>query len=98
MEIVYLSNFMLDLSFKSFGTVPVNCDSTGALSVAGNPTQSTWTKHIALRFFLRELVKSGKTAIHLIPTRTMLADIGTKHLPNSAFRSILDLSRSADVL
>lgn len=65
-EAVYLSNFMMELGFKAFRSVPVNCDSTGALHLGGNTTYSSMTKHIALRFFfLRELVKTGNIASSL---------------------------------
>ena len=50
-EAVYLSNFRMELGFKTFSSVPINSDSTGALCVAGNAMFSSRTKHIALRFF-----------------------------------------------
>ena len=40
-EAVYLSNFLKELQFESFSSVPINCDSTGALTVAGNATYSS---------------------------------------------------------
>ena len=89
-ESTYLSNFMLELDFKSFSSVPINCDSTDALHVSGNSTYSSRTKHIALSFFfLRELVKGGKITIHHVPTQQMLADCATKHLAKTQFGSIL---------
>ena len=57
-EEVYISNFFMELGFKTFSSVPINSDSTGALSVAGNAMFSSRTKHIALLFFfVRELMK-----------------------------------------
>ena len=57
-EAVYLSNFLMELGFKTFSSVPINSDSTGVLSVAGNAMFSSRTKYIALRFFfVRELIK-----------------------------------------
>ena len=89
-EATHLSNFMLELGFKYFSSVPINCDSTGALHVAGNSTYSSRTKHIALRFFfLCELVKGGKITIHHLPTQQMLADCVTKHLAKTQYGSIL---------
>ena len=89
-EATYLSNFMLELGFKSFSSLPINCDSTGALHVAGNSTYSSSTKHIALRFFfLHEVVMSGKIAIHHVPTQQMLANCATKHLAKTQFGSIV---------
>ena len=90
-EAVYLFNFMTELSFgELFSTVHINCDSTGALHIAGNKRYSSRTKHIALRFFyLRELINDGTITVHHVPTQAMLADCCTKHLSKGAFREIL---------
>ena len=89
-EAVYLSNFLMELGFKTFSSVPINSDSTGALSVEGNIMFSSRTKHIALRFFfVRELIKRNKIALHHKPTQQMLADIATKHLSKQRFRKLL---------
>ena len=72
---------MIEVGFKTFSSVPVNCDSTGALHLGDNATYSLKTKHIALRFFfLRELVKTVKITIHHLGTGKMLADVSTKYL------------------
>ena len=89
-EAVYLSNFLMELGFETFSSVPINSDSTGALSVAGNAMFSSRTKHIALRFFfVRELIKRNEITLHHKPTQQMLADIATKHLSKQKFRELL---------
>ena len=89
-EAVYLSNFMTELGFKDFSSVPINSDSTGALNVAGNAMFSSRTKHIALRFFfIRELIKRKQITLHHKPSAEQLADCCTKHLPKHQFASIL---------
>ena len=89
-EAVYLSNFLMELGFKTFSSVPINSDSTGALSVAGNAMSSSKAKHIALRFFfVRKLIKRNKIILHHKPTQQMLADIATKHLSKQRFRELL---------
>ena len=89
-EAVYPSNFLMELGFKTFSSVPINSDSTGALSVAGNALFSSRTKHIALRFFfVRELIKRNNITLHLKPTQQMLADITTKRLSKQRFRELL---------
>ena len=90
MEAVCLSNFLMEVGFKTFSSVPINSDSTGALSVAGNAMFSSRTKHIALRFFfVRELIKRNKITLHNKPTQQMLADIATKYLSKQRFRELL---------
>ena len=89
-EAVYLYNFLTELGLKDSSQVPIRSDSTGALSFAGNSMFSARTKHIALRyFFVRELVKKNKIALHYTPTKEMLADIATKHLSKHTFRDLL---------
>ena len=89
-EATYLSNFILKLGFKPVSSVPINCDRSGALHVAGNSTYSSRTKNIALRFFfLRELIKGGKIIIHHVPTQQILADCATKLLAKTELGSIL---------
>ena len=80
----------MELGFKTFSSVPINSDSTGALSVAGNAMFSSRTKHIALRFFfVRELIKRNKITLHHKPIQQMPADIATKHLSKQRFRELL---------
>ena len=89
-EAVYISNFMTELNFKTFGSVPINSDSTGALTVAGNAMHSQRTKHVVLRyFFIRELVLRGQITLHHRPSEHQLADIATKYLPKHRFASII---------
>ena len=88
-EVVYLSNFLMELGFKTFSSVPINSGGTGALSVAGNAMFSSKTKHIALRFFVRKLIKRNKMTLHHKPTQQMLAGIAIKHLSKQRFRELL---------
>ena len=88
--VVYRSTFLMELGFKTFSSVPINSDSTGALSVAGNAMFRSRTKHIALRlFFVRELIKRNKITLHHKPTQQMPADIATKHLSKQIFHELL---------
>ena len=89
-EAVYLSNILMKLRFKTFSSVPINSDSTGALSVVGNAMFSSRTKHIAIRFFfVRELMDRKIITLHNAPTQQMLADIATKHLSEQKFCELL---------
>ena len=89
-EALYLSNFLMELGFKTFSSVPINSDSIGAPSVAGKAMFSSRTKHIALPFFfVRELIKRNKIILHHKPTQQMLADIATKRLSKQRFRELL---------
>jgi hypothetical protein len=70
---------MSDFS-EEYTHVPLQCDSTSAISVAKNPVLHSKTKHIKVRYhFLRDNVEKGKITIH-VPTHDQLADVFTKPL------------------
>lgn len=96
-EAVSLCNFLKGLQFENLSSVPSNCDSTGALTVAGNAAYSSRTKHTALDFFfLLELVQDGKITLHSVPTGKMLAGCGTKPLAKGPFRNIMNQIKDVD--
>jgi hypothetical protein len=66
---------------KEYTHVPLQCDSTSAISVAKNPVLHSKTKHLKVRYhFLRDNV----ALIH-VPTHDQLADIFTKPLDQATF-------------
>jgi hypothetical protein len=66
--------------------VPLQCDSTSAISVAKNPVLHSKTKHIEVRYhFLRDNVEKEKIALIHVPTNDQLADIFTKPLDQEIF-------------
>lgn len=76
----------MELGLKSFRSMSVNCDSTGALHGAGNWTCSSRTKHITSGFFFGgELAKTDKITTHHVSTRQLLADCANKHLTKNQF-------------
>jgi hypothetical protein len=66
---------------EEYTHVPLQCDSTSAISVAKNLVLHSKTKHIEVRYhFLRDNVENGKIALIHIPTNDQLANIFTKPL------------------
>jgi hypothetical protein len=71
---------------EEYTHVPLQCDSTSAISVAKNPMLHSKTKHIEVRYhFLRDNVEKGKIALIHVPTHDQLADIFTKPLDQATF-------------
>jgi hypothetical protein len=63
---------------EEYTHVPLQCDSTSAISVAKNPVLHSKTKHIEVRYhFLRDNAEKGKIALIQVPTHDQLADIFT---------------------
>jgi hypothetical protein len=71
---------------EEYTIVPLQCDSTSAISVAKNPVLHFKTKHIEVRYhFLRDNVEKGKIALIHVPKQDQLADIFTKPLDQANF-------------
>ena len=63
-EAVFCSNMMKELGLGAhFDSVPLYIGNISALHVAGNRTNSSRVKHVALRYFIQELVKEGRITV-----------------------------------
>jgi hypothetical protein len=68
---------------EEYTHVPLQCDSTSAISVAKNPVLHSKTKHIEVRYhFLRDNIEKGKIALIHVPTHNQLV---TKPLYQATF-------------
>jgi hypothetical protein len=81
-QVLWITYTMSDFG-EEYTQVPLQCDSTSAISVAKNPVLH---KHIEVRYhFLRDNVEKGKIAFIHVPTHDQLADIFTKPLDQATF-------------
>jgi hypothetical protein len=84
-QLLWISYAMSDFG-EEYTHVPLQCDSTSAISVAKNPLLHSKTKHIEVRYhFLRDNVGKGKIALIHVPTHDQLTDIFTKPLDQATF-------------
>jgi hypothetical protein len=66
---------------EEYTHVPLQCDSTSAISVAKNPVLQSKTKPIEVRYhFLGDNIEKGKIYLIHVPKHDQLADIFTKPL------------------
>jgi hypothetical protein len=71
---------------EEYTHVPLQCDSTSAISVVKNTVLHSKTKHIEVRYhFLRDNVEKGKITLIHVPTHDQLADIFPKPLDQATF-------------
>jgi hypothetical protein len=82
--------FCITYTMSDFGEeythVPLQCDSTNAISVAKNLVLHSKTKHIEVRYhFLRDNVEKEKITLIHVPTHDQLADIFIKPLDRATF-------------
>jgi hypothetical protein len=84
-QLLWITYTMSDFD-EEYTHVPLQCDSTSALSVAKNLVLHSKTKHIEVRYhFLIDNVEKGKIALIHVPTHDQLADIFTKPLDQATF-------------
>jgi hypothetical protein len=84
-QLLWITYTMSDFG-EEYNHVPLQCDSTSAISVAKNPVLDSKTKHIEVRYyFLRDNVEKGKIALIHVPTHNQLVDIFTKPLVQATF-------------
>jgi hypothetical protein len=84
-QLLWITYTMSDFG-EEYTHVPLQCDSTSAISVAKNPVLHSKTKHIEVRYhFLRDNVEKGKIALIHVHTHEQLADIFTKPLDQATF-------------
>jgi hypothetical protein len=84
-QLLWITYTMSDFG-EEYTHVPLQCDSTSAISVAKNLVLHSKTKHIEVRYhFLRDNVEKGKITLIHVPTHDQLADIFTKPLDQATF-------------
>jgi hypothetical protein len=84
-QLLWITYTMSDFS-EEYTRVPLQCDSTSAISVAKNPVLYSKTKHIEVRYhFRRDNIHKGKIALIHVPTHDQLADNFTKPLDQATF-------------
>jgi hypothetical protein len=84
-QLLWITYTMSDFG-DEYTHVPLQCDSTSAISVAKNPILHSKTKHIEVRYhFLRDNVEKGKIALIHVLTHDQLAAILTKPLDQATF-------------
>jgi hypothetical protein len=84
-QLLWITYTMSDFG-EEYTYVPLQCDSTDAISVAKNPVLHSKTKHIEVRYHsLRDNIEKGKIALIHVPTHDQLADIFTKLLHQATF-------------
>ena len=70
-------------------TMVVYCDNFSAIDISKNPVQHSKTKHIEIRYhYIRDLVERKIVALEYIPIERQNADIFTKPLDRSEFKTL----------
>jgi hypothetical protein len=84
-QLLWITYSMSDFG-DEYTHVPLQCDSTSAISVAKNPVLHSKIKHIEVRYhFLRDNVEKGKITLIHVHTHDQLADIFNKPLDQATF-------------
>ena len=86
-EARWLHNFAGELNMNQLiKPIDVYSDSQGAIAMTYNPVNRSTTKHIALAdHYVREQQEEGVISVSYVDTQSMIADIFTKPLGDTAF-------------
>jgi hypothetical protein len=84
-QLLWITYTMIDFG-EEYTHVPLQCDSTSAISVEKNLVLHSKTKHMEVRYHLpRDNVEKGKITLIHVPTHDQFADIFTKPLDQATF-------------
>ncbi|PKU66895.1 Retrovirus-related Pol polyprotein from transposon TNT 1-94 [Dendrobium catenatum] len=88
-EIIWLRQLLADFHTPQNDPTTVFCDNTSAIALANNPVFHARTKHIEVDcHFIRDCIKKKHISVHHICTDDQIADLFTKALPNSRFKTL----------
>jgi hypothetical protein len=91
-EACWLRQLLVELHSPLSRATLVYCDNVSAVYLSTNPVQHQRTKHVEIDLhFVREHVVIGDVRVLHVMTTSQFADIFTKGLPSSEFRSSLNI-------
>ncbi|KAG7554626.1 GAG-pre-integrase domain [Arabidopsis suecica] len=92
-EAIWLKGLLKDFGYEQ-KTVEIFCDSQSAIALSKNNVHHDRTKHIDIKYHkIREVIADGVVEVQKISTLINPADIFTKIVPVSKFKSALDSLR-----
>ncbi|PKU64507.1 Retrovirus-related Pol polyprotein from transposon TNT 1-94 [Dendrobium catenatum] len=88
-DIIWLKRLLADFNIIHSEPVDVYCDNTSAIALANNPVFHARTKHIEIdHYFIRDHIQHNTIRLLPISTVDQLADILTKPLSTSRFKTL----------
>ncbi|KAL0374404.1 UNVERIFIED_CONTAM: Retrovirus-related Pol polyprotein from transposon RE1 [Sesamum radiatum] len=89
-ELQWVSYLLQDLHVALPTPIPLYCDNQAAIQIVANPVFHERTKHIEIDCHLvRDKFKAGFVLPSHVPSKLQIADVFTKSLPVSVFRSLV---------
>ena len=87
-QLLWMKKLLSDYGISQ-DTMVVYCDNSSVIDISKNPVQHSKTKHIEIRYhFIRDLVERKIVTLEYIPTKCQNADIFTKPLDRSKFKTL----------
>ncbi|CAM9483573.1 unnamed protein product, partial [Ascophyllum nodosum] len=88
---IYLCGILGELGWRTLRSARIFCDNKGALFLAGQGSNSSRSKHLAIGFMgLRKWIIDKKLVIGHVSTKGQLSDILTKFLARLIFTELLN--------
>jgi hypothetical protein len=85
-DIIHYRQLSADLGWPLLLPTLLIVDNKTMISLATSPEVSRKSKHIAVKHhYIRELVATGVVSLSYVPSKSMHANVLTKHLPRGQF-------------
>jgi len=95
---LWLKYSLKELGFDSKDSMRLYCENKVAISIAHNPVQHDWTKHVEIdRHFIKEKLRESIICTPYVKTGEQLVDILTKGVSSSVLHSALSKPGMQDI-
>ena len=84
-NIIWFKQLLAVIKIEIKDLVVIFCDNTSVINISNNLVMYTKTKHIAIKYFLRQLVQDKEVRLEYVNTKEQIVDIFTKPLPKDEF-------------
>ena len=95
-DVVWIRQLLKDLGLERTDPTHVQIDNRSARQLAENPVHHQRSKHIDIKYWIRDMVAAGTVQLIDVPTEDQRADFLTKSLRGDVFwrhvRAVMEVS------
>ncbi|KAK7861884.1 hypothetical protein R5R35_001481 [Gryllus longicercus] len=88
-EVTWIRQFLDDIGEPVQEPTNLKMDNQGALCLVKNPVFHKRTKHVDIKYYIREKLEEGTISVSFVPSDRELADVFTKPTPRDHFHKLI---------